>query len=825
MVQECNSGLSVDDLVEENRCLRDEIKRLKSKSHDRESTEPLFASLIDEAMFPVVVVAVDTGKILYSNKFALSYLGLKRRSSGEDVAEDYWAEPHCRKPFIKKLQEEGQVSEYRVVLKTASNQQRHVLLSSRLITYQSRRAIHSIFYDIHDRVKAERAYEQSENRYRSMYSMVRLMADTLPDLIWAKDLDDRYLFANTAIREKLLKCRAGEILKGKDDLFFATRERNEGHQHTFGEICINSDEIVKKTGKKGRFLEDGLVRGVYLALDVHKAPMFDEKGNIIGTVGAGRDVTNDIKTRKALEESESRFRLLANNIRDVLWIADVNLTPVYVTPSIEAFSGYTPDEFIQQPFITHMTPKYQRRFGGLFKRMVQTIKNNEELSPHFFEFECRRKNGSIVWVEIATSAMWGRNGDLTGFTGMIRDSTKRVREQIELKNAKKIALAASQTKSEFLANMSHEIRTPMNGVLGLLQLLQETELSELQEKYVTTALGAGKSLLKIISDILDFSKIEAGKIECTKGPVSLRPLMSSVMSSFETMVTKDAVHLSCSVDSDIPETVVACGSRLKQVLFNLIGNSVKFTESGSITLVVNTLSPPDEKKMILRFSVADTGIGMSRKMRDHLFEPFRQEDGSFRRKYGGTGLGLSIVKNLVEMMGGGIQLESLRGQGTNVTFTIMAERLEHDSLERESSPKEPIPEKSQTGANGKILVVEDEQINAMVITAMLKALGFEVVHAPDGLEAIKLLKATLFDCIFMDIQMPEMDGIETTREIRHTMTNQNGSVPIIALTAHAMKGDREQFMDAGMNDYLSKPVEVEKLTAVLEKQGLGPLKN
>ncbi|BHH82812.1 PAS domain S-box protein [Desulforhopalus sp. 52FAK] len=812
-------------ISEENIRLKRELKRLKASAVDESYPDPFHLSLIDEAMFPIVVVSVKSGNILYSNNYARNYFGVSETTVNESIAENFWENPDARSAFLKEVLEKGQVTEFKAVLRTGDNKRRHVLLSSRIIEYQSEQAIYSIFTDITDRIKAQEAYLQSEKNYRSMYSMVRLMADTLPDLIWAKDLDDKYLFANTAIREKLLKCRPGEVLKGKNDLFFATRERNNGEQHTFGEICINSDEIVKATGKKGRFLEDGLVRGKYLALDVHKAPMLDEHGKIIGTVGAGRDVTNDIKVRKALEESQKRFRLLANNIRDVLWIADVDLNPIYVTPSIEAFSGYTSAEFIRQPFITHMTPKYQRRFAGMFKRMIKTIKNNEELSSGFFEFECKRKNGSIVWVEIATSAMWDSSGRLAGFTGMIRDSTKRVQQQNQLKNDKRIAIAASQTKSEFLANMSHEIRTPMNGVLGLLQLLQETELSDLQGKYVSTALGAGKSLLKIISDILDFSKIEAGKVECSKGPVSLRPLVDTVLASFETMVVKDVVQISSRVDPLIPETIVACGSRLKQILFNLLGNAVKFTEKGTIALDVSMVERADRQHMLLQFTVEDTGIGMSGKMKDQLFQPFSQEDGSFRRKYGGTGLGLSIVKNLVEMMGGKIQVESTRGKGTRVSFTIVADRLNNDLMGASQVENDTPENEKHSVCPGKVLVVEDEQINAMVITAMLKSLGFEVVHAMDGMQAVSLLDTELFDCIFMDIQMPEMDGIETTREIRHSIKNNNVSIPIIALTAHAMKGDREQFMAAGMNDYLSKPVEVDRLKEVLKRTQLLSFKN
>lgn len=641
----------------------------------------LFSSLIDGAMFPIVIVSVATGAVLYLNKYAHNYFGVGDRSFEHMLAHNFWEDADSRKQFVKKVLLEQQVKDFLAVLLTARNKRRHVFLSSRLIEYKTQKAIYSVF----------------------------------------------------------------------------------------------------------------------------------------------TDVTEHIEIQKASEQSECRFRMLANNISDVLWIADIDLNPIYVTPSIEAFSGYTSSEFIRIPFITHMTPKYQRRFNGLLRTITSGVQNKRGLAAQYFEFECRRKNGTIVWVEIASSAMWDESGRLKGFTGMIRDSTKRVQKQVDLKNAKNNAIAASETKSEFLANMSHEIRTPMNGVLGILQLLQETELSTLQEKYVGIALGAGNSLLKIISDILDFSKIEAGKIECNKAPVSLRPLISSVMASFETIVNKDNVQLTSTIDPLVPETIMACGSRLKQVLFNLIGNAVKFTSIGSVDLQVIVVPTEDTNDICIQFVVMDTGVGISQSMQRRLFQPFSQEDGSFRGKYGGTGLGLSIVKNLVEMMGGEATLTSKMGEGTEVSFSIIAHVLELKD-QREKRPVQERIRSNVAGASvGNVLVVEDEQINAMVISAMLKSLGFGVVHAPDGLQAIELLKSDTFACVFMDIQMPEMDGVETTTEIRQSLTNSNVAIPIIALTAHAMKGDREQFIAAGMNDYLAKPVEVEQLKRVLKRIGLSQL--
>jgi hypothetical protein len=648
----------------------------------------------------------------------------------------------------------------------------------------------------------------------SMQRMMKLMAETVPDMLWAKDLQNRYIFANKMIREQLLMCREVESPIGKTDLFFAERERAEGQVHTFGEICVNSDQMVKNSRQAGRFLEDGLVRGQYLVLDVHKAPLFDDNRNIIGTVGSGRDVTMEMANQKALEESEKRYRLLAENIRDVIWVSDIAFNPLFVTPSVQAMSGYSQEEFLAMPIEGHMSEDSRKRYLRLRRSMNRALRNNKAIRTSFFTFECLKKNGVAYWAEIITTPFFSDDRTLQGFTGVIRDTTKRVHEQIELEQAKEAALVASKTKSEFLANMSHEIRTPMNGVLGVLQLLKDTSLDKRQRKYVDTALASGTILLNIISDILDFSKIEVGKVQLLTKPLAIDLLLRSVVESFASMIDSSKVTMRFSVHDDVPAVVIADESRLKQILYNLIGNAVKFTSRGEIVIDLKRLLVLASSRVVLECTVRDTGVGVKKQMVGRLFEPFVQEDGSFRRKYGGTGLGLSIVKNLVEMMGGQIYLSSVAGHGTTVTFQIIvgiADVIGDVPEVKVAMPPRHLP-------HLRVLVVEDEKINAMVISAMLGKLGHEVELAGNGRLALKKICEYDFDCIFMDIQMPEMDGVETTRAIRATTAGNNDrQIPIIALTAHAMKGDKERFIAAGMDDYLAKPVEMTQLTAVLRR--------
>lgn len=813
MTKDSKSNFTKEDLIRDNEKLRVELESLRNKNVPQISDQDKFDEFIDSVMLPIVVVSLVNATVLYINNSASNYFGIDPvRAIGLSVSK-FWVNPKRREDYIKKFMSEGRVEEYEAELVTPHAGVKFVLLSSRKISFNGEKAAYVIFTDITDRKLSEKAYKESEKRYAEMYGMVNSMAETVPVLLWAKDLNDKYLFGNTAIREKLLMCSGEEELIGKNDMFFADRERAAGHVHTFGEICVNSDEVVKKSLKPRRFLEDGHVRGKYLALDVHKAPLFNDKGTLIGTVGAGRDVTHDLAIQRALEDSERRLRLLAENVRDVLWISDTKFNPTYVTPSIETLGGYTPEEFLALPVASHMTPRHKEKFIAIRQLVAIAIKKKEVIAARTTDFECVKKDGDRIWVEIITTPILDNDGSIQGFTGVMRDSTKKVYEQKELTEAKKIALAASQTKSEFLANMSHEIRTPMNGVLGVLQLLKGSNLDSSQQKYVETALASGKSLLHLISDILDFSKIEAGKIELEETPIRITSLLNSVIKSFESLIDKELVTIEYEIAEDVPRCISIDGSRLRQILFNLLGNAIKFTKEGVIKLALHNGGVVDGV-ISLNFAVIDTGIGISDHIVERIFEPFVQEDGGSQRKYGGTGLGLSIVKKLVEMMEGKVHLRSsIGGDGTTVSFNVMA-RIEKEVLEMPTARSGKI----YPGFDKmRILVVEDEKINAMVISAMLSRLGHTVKVATNGIEALDIICDKAFDCIFMDIQMPEMDGVETTKAIRSTVQKEQKNIPIVALTAHAMKGDKERFISAGMDDYLAKPIEIDSLIGVLQR--------
>lgn len=391
----------------------------------------------------------------------------------------------------------------------------------------------------------------------------------------------------------------------------------------------------------------------------------------------------------------------------------------------------------------------------------------------------------------------------------IEDITEEKRDSEDLKRAKEDAEEANRVKSEFLANMSHEIRTPVNGIVGMIDLTMLTNLTKEQKENLNTAKLCAKSLLNIINDILDFSKIEAGKLKIDNVNFNIKSLVNKIIKSHSVSADKKNLELIYSFAPNVPLYLVGDPDRLQQVLNNLISNAIKFTERGEITIDIKDTVIYSEC-IELQFSVSDTGIGIHQKSMDKLFKSFSQIDGTFTRKYRGTGLGLAISKQLVEIMGGKMWAESEEGKGSTFYFTIPF--MIGDKSE-EKYPEQIVIHKTERTLN--ILLAEDDYINQIVITRMLKKKGHFVDVVGNGLEAVTAHKKKKYNVILMDIQMPVMDGIEAVKLMRKREGSKKHT-PIIALTAFALQGDKERFINLGMDEYISKPVKMEELFSIIE---------
>ena len=427
-----------------------------------------------------------------------------------------------------------------------------------------------------------------------------------------------------------------------------------------------------------------------------------------------------------------------------------------------------------------------------------------------FDFRIIKPNGEYLFAYSQGHVVYESDGKIKKIIGTVQDVTKWKTVESELRRNKILAEESVKVKEQFLANMSHEIRTPMNGIIGLSSLMLNSEMNQEQREYVSAIKASGDNLLVIINDILDFSKLEAGKMTFEKASFNLKETIKFILEILKPKAIQKGILLESIVDSSLPEFIVGDSVRLSQILMNLIGNAIKFTEQGSVALKVNILNEGTED-MELEFLVRDTGIGIPEDKKDSIFESFTQASNNTTRKFGGTGLGLTITKKLVELQDGKIWVDSRINEGSVFGFSL---KFFRKTSKREGGEGHLDAADSIEFLKGlKVLLVEDNPINQLVAKKVLDNVGCKVVSAENGRIAIEKLHAGTYDIILMDIQMPEMDGYQATEYIRHRMEYPKRDIPILALTASALNGESKRCFEAGMNDYISKPYNSNSLYA------------
>lgn len=536
-------------------------------------------------------------------------------------------------------------------------------------------------------------------------------------------------------------------------------------------------------------------------------------GNLPHAIGIFRDVSNRKRTEAELRDSEERLKKILESIQTGIALIDVEDHRIgYVNKTAADLIGAPSNEIVGNVCHDYICPAGRNQCP--VTDLGQTVDRSERT------LITTKGDHVPVLKGVINLTLFGREMLVESFV----DITARKKAEEELRNAAEAAEAANKAKSQFLANMSHEIRTPMNGVLGMAELLQGTELTPEQRRFTSTIRQSGKALLTIINDILDFSKIEAGKMELQSVDLSPRRVVAEVVEMLMERAQRKGLKLMAYACPEVPDSLIGDPMRLQQVLVNLTANALKFTEKGEVSISVSC-DECDEDRAVLRFEVSDTGIGVPAEAQSVIFDSFAQADGSATRRYGGSGLGLAIAKQLCEMMGGRIGLKDTPGGGATFWFTVRLLKQPHAAPSvRESIP--PIDEaisKENNVLSFHVLLVEDNRVNQEVAKAMLETMDYRVDVAGDGEEAVTAVKKTGYDIVLMDCQMPKMDGYEATRAIREweRSATERGEprtrLPIIALTAHAMKGDRERCLDAGMDGYLSKPYKLQTLREMLAR--------
>ncbi|MBI4396061.1 MAG: PAS domain S-box protein [Elusimicrobia bacterium] len=669
-------------------------------------------------------------------------------------------------------------------------------------------------------------HRRAEEDLRRSEEILRSVLDVIPDNIFMLCPDEKFQYVNPTAARTMNK--APEEFLGKPQADFFPSGMAERHsrniQNVFRTGAPYHSEVSYSLGQKTLWLETRLV------------PIRNAEGEVVSVLGIARDISARKQAEEAIRRSEDKFSRIFSTSPESFIISRVSDGKILdVNESFSRLTGYSREESVGQTTLDLSLWARPHEREDLVRLLDETGEGRMEGS-------FRAKNGRIFPGQISLRlidvegerCLLSITRDISDFKNAMAQIEKLNRElesrvetrtaelvkvNEELSQARDAALESARVKSQFLANMSHEIRTPLNAVVGMAGLLLDTPLNDQQKEFTEIVRGSADSLLSIVNNILDFSKIESGKMRLEERDYDLRSLVGEVVGVFKPEARRKNLRLDFRFDSPVPAALRGDAARLKQVLTNLLGNALKFTERGEVLVKVNKQAETD-RIAIIQIDVLDTGIGISPEQRSYLFEPFTQADPSTTRRFGGTGLGLAISKQIVNLMGGTIGVEGRPGQGS--TFWIRVPCMK-------PAPTAPVPEKKERAGYPSqgpgpswekrdiaVLIAEDNLVNQKVILAQLSKLGLRADAVTNGRDVLSALEKHPYDVVFMDCQMPVLDGYQAAEELRRREKGKRRT-PVIAMTAHAMEGDRERCLASGMDDYVAKPVQMEDLEALLRK--------
>lgn len=685
-----------------------------------------------------------------------------------------------------------------------SGEQRHIEISIRRLADENGSFLGTTgnIRDITDAVRQQQALAQSEMRFQRM-------AEAAPIGIFRADAAGNVTYVNEAWCAKIGLTVEQSLGNG----WMTALVNVEDYEH------LPPWQGFEKPGDvRRRIAHFRASDGGDLWCETVNTPEFDDSGQIVGFIGAVNDITEQRRMERELVERDEQLSLLANNATDAVFRLSLDGRCLYASPSAEGLLGIAARHLIGASLIDRLHPDDRAIVTETFAALVDGRRENQIIA---YRSELLHETGKWRWLEANCGLVRDTTtGAPIEIIASIRDVSANKAMEEDLRIARSRAETAAAAKSAFLANMSHEIRTPMNGVIGFTELLSGSQLDEEQRRYVDLIAESGRSMMKLLNDILDISKIEAGQMQIADDPMDLRHMLRAATGLMEPIAVAKGVDVKLCVEEAVPHRSMGDQQRVRQILLNLIGNAVKFTNRGSVRIHVAVTRGQGADE--LRIDVADTGVGIPADRLEAIFEKFSQADSSIVRKFGGTGLGLSISTQLAAMMGGRISVSSEPDAGSVFTLHLplreaVGVSLDHPKLTMES---DRVPLSSQL-RRARILVAEDHDINQALILGMAKQIGVEAVIAANGALAVAMVNQAVasrepYDLILMDVQMPVLDGLEATRRLRAAGFSAE-ALPIIALTANAYPEDVDACLSAGMQAHLSKPIRAADLQQVIDK--------